>query len=321
MARYIPNTINSVLFTLYGLFGAGVGLLLVDGYISLGGFWWHPGTGGTIPPRGADVGIGMVFLAMGALGIISGYELWKSRTAGLKVGLPLLLVGIAFAAFFISVEPPYSGPNALALFLGLDVVMITLAGASWRRLRLSGGSPGIAQTSSAPNRSFTRLAVAIIIAAVVIAASILSYTSFESTVSLTTTATGTLTSTTTATTTSTMTITSTEILTSVSNVGDLIFKQITPCSNIGYFAPWSVTLSNGQSETALNANFSQPYSGSPNNPSIIAFLVPNGNYSYSVSPANRFTPGAGAVTVDNQEVLVTLYVFMASCGSSTTTTG
>jgi hypothetical protein len=100
-----------------------------------------------------------------------------------------------------------------------------------------------------------------------------------------------------------------------------VFKQITPCPNIGYFAPWSVTLSNGQSATALNANFSQPYSGSPNNPSIIAFLVPNGSYSYSVSPPNRFTPGAGTVTIDNQEVIVTLYVFIASCGASTTTSG
>lgn len=127
------------------------------------------------------------------------------------------------------------------------------------------------------------------------------------------------TSTLTQTSTITDTIIETSTMTLASDAYELVFRQVTACPNIGYFAPWNVTLSNGQSITALNANFSQPYSGSPNNPSIITFVVPNGNYSYTVTPPNRFTPGAGTVIVDNQEVVINLEVFMASCGSTTTT--
>jgi hypothetical protein len=170
-----------------------------------------------------------------------------------------------------------------------------------------------------PTRSYTRLAVAIIVAGVVIGAGIFasSYLGTATTVTRTSVETTTMFTTLLISTSTTSVQTATE----TSNVNELVFRQITPCPNIGYFAPWSVTLSNGQSVTALNANFSQPYSGSPNNPSIITFLIGNGNYSYSVTPPNRFTPGAGTVTVGNQEVVVNLGVFMASCGSSTTTTG
>lgn len=130
MASYLPNTINSVLFILCGLFGMGAGLLLLDGYISFGSFSPPSGSGETTVPRGVDVGIGMAFLTMDVLGIAVGYQLWKSRIAGLVVGLPLLLGGIAFAGFFVSVEQGYREFNAPALFLGLDVVMVILAVAS-----------------------------------------------------------------------------------------------------------------------------------------------------------------------------------------------
>jgi hypothetical protein len=66
---------------------------------------------------------------------------------------------------------------------------------------------------SAPTRSLTRLAIAIIIAAVVVSASIITYTSFEATMTVTTTATGTYSSA--ITTTSTLTTTQLSTTTSV----------------------------------------------------------------------------------------------------------
>jgi hypothetical protein len=185
-----------------------------------------------------------------------------------------------------------------------------------------------------PPRSYTRLAVAIIIAGVLVSATLyaavgqaertITSTSTNTTTdyttdSLTITSTVSTTACTISSATGVSPCTTTQTATETSNASELVFRQITPCPNLGYFGPWSVTLSNGESATALNANFSQCCSASPGNPSIIAFLVANGNYSYSVTPTNRFTPTTGTVTVDNQEVVVNLDVLMASCGSTTTT--
>ena len=175
-----------------------------------------------------------------------------------------------------------------------------------------------------PTQSFTRVAVAIVVAGVVIGAGIFASSAFSRPKTTTATdVTTTVLSTADCTVSSTVTmspctITTTQTVTETSNVYNLVFRQTTPCPNIGYFAPWSVTLSNGQSVTAEDANSTQCCGGSTINPSIIALLVPSGNYSYSTTPPNRFTPGTGTVTVDNQEVVVNLEVFMASCGSTTT---
>ena len=107
-------------------------------------------------------------------------------------------------------------------------------------------------------------------------------------------------------------------VTETSNVYELVFKQITNCLNLGYLAPWSVTLSNGQSITAQNGNSTQCCSGSPSNPSTITFLVTNGNYSFSDTPP-QLTPNAGTVTVDNQDTVVNLDLSFISCGSTSTT--
>jgi len=159
-----------------------------------------------------------------------------------------------------------------------------------------------------PTRSYTRLAIAVIVAGVAIGAGIFasSYLGTGTTVTRTSVETTTM-------------FTTLLVSTSTTNLGELVFRQVTPCPNLGYFAPWSVTLSNGLSVTAENANFSQCCSASPSNPSTITILVANGNYSFSVTPTNRFTPNAGTVTVENQEVVVNLGLFMASCGSTTTT--
>ena len=100
----------------------------------------------------------------------------------------------------------------------------------------------------------------------------------------------------------------------------IVFQQIAKCPNIGYLAPWSVVLSNGESITAP-ANGTSVESGSPNNPSTITFYVTNGNYTFSVTPASiMLTPATGNVTVDNQDVAVTLRQGGEpfSCGSSST---
>lgn len=197
MARYLPNTINSVLFTLYGLLGIALGVLLLDGYASFGSFSPPSDASMTSVPRGVDIGIGMIFLTMGALGIVVGYQLWKSRISGLMMGLPLLLAGVPIAAFFALVEASYREFNVPALFLGLDLVMVVLIVASWKPLRNSERFEPRPKPP-AEHRSFTSLAAAMVIAAIVISASFLSYTSFETTETVTTTATITTTSMTTA---------------------------------------------------------------------------------------------------------------------------
>jgi hypothetical protein len=168
-----------------------------------------------------------------------------------------------------------------------------------------------------PTRSYKRLAVAIVVAGVVIGAGIFasSYLGTATTVTRTSVETTTMFTTLLISTSTTSVHTATE----TSNVNELVFRQVTPCPNLGYLAPWSVTLSNGQSVTAENANSTQCCGGSPSNPSIITFLLASGNYSYSVTPPSRFTPNSGTVTVDNQEVVVNLDLFLSSCGSTTTT--
>jgi hypothetical protein len=167
-----------------------------------------------------------------------------------------------------------------------------------------------------PTRTYTRLAVAIIVAGVVIGAGIFasSYLGTATTVTRTSVETTTMFTTLLISTSTTGVQTANE----TSGVGDLVFRQVTPCPNIGYIAPWSVTLSDGQSVTA-EGNSSQCCGGSPSNPSIITFLVLDGNYTYSVTAANRLTPSAGTVTVDSQEAVVSLDLFLSSCGSTTTT--
>ena len=105
----------------------------------------------------------------------------------------------------------------------------------------------------------------------------------------------------------------------------IVFQQIAKCPNIGYLAPWSVVLSNGESITApangTSVESGSFESGSPNNPSTITFYVTNGNYTFSVTPASiMLTPATGNVTVDNQDVAVTLEQGGEpfSCGSSST---
>jgi len=115
-------------------------------------------------------------------------------------------------------------------------------------------------------------------------------------------------------------VTTTTTVTVPSGQFELVFRQIALCPNLGFIAPWKVVLSNGESMSAPpNANFSDgvAYGGSPTFPSTITFYVTNGNYVFSVTPANLLTPATGNVTVDNQTAVVTLGQELSSCGSTT----
>ncbi len=100
---------------------------------------------------------------------------------------------------------------------------------------------------------------------------------------------------------------------------ELVFRQTALCPNLGFIAPWKVVLSDTESITANPPNGTSTIccSASTTNPSTITFYVTNGNYTFSVTPANMLTPATGKVTVDNQDVVVTLGQELFSCGSTT----
>lgn len=119
--------------------------------------------------------------------------------------------------------------------------------------------------------------------------------------------------------TTTVTITTTTISVP-SGQFELAFRQTALCPNLGFVAPWKVALSNGESISfPTHANFSSPaaLTFSQSFPSTFTFYVTDGTYGFSVMPANVFRPATGNVTVDNQDVVVTLGQELFSCGSTT----
>ena len=100
---------------------------------------------------------------------------------------------------------------------------------------------------------------------------------------------------------------------------ELVFRQTALCPNLGFIAPWKVALSNSESILANPPNGTSTVccSASKTNPSTITFYVTNGNYTFSVFPANLLTPASGSVTINDQDVVVTLGQELFSCGSTT----
>lgn len=100
----------------------------------------------------------------------------------------------------------------------------------------------------------------------------------------------------------------------------LVFHQVSNCPSLGFIAPWRVTLSNGESITALppNGTSSECCTASPTYQSTIVFHVTSGNYTFYVTPLNMLTPSNGSVTVSDQDVAVALGTDFFSCGSTTT---
>ncbi len=90
----------------------------------------------------------------------------------------------------------------------------------------------------------------------------------------------------------------------------LMFTQEGACSPTVWGAPWDVVL-NGQTTKAAPINAALPIpdtritaNQSNKNFSTIGFYVPNGVYTYSVSPGDFFSDGA--VTVNGADAIVTV---------------
>ena len=124
------------------------------------------------------------------------------------------------------------------------------------------------------------------------------------------------------------TVTTTTTITSVANSNnrslqlyDLIFNQTDVCTNWGALVPWSVilTTSEGTYNITEPSDMGIPLSGCCGSSGLpyssIVFSVPNGNYSYVTYGFPRYS---GNVTVEGQDVTITITDYPASCGSSTT---
>jgi hypothetical protein len=179
-------------------------------------------------------------------------------------------------------------------------------------------------SSNESAKSFTRVAVAVVIAAIVVSAAALSYASFESTVTKTEVSVSTSTLNVFYTTTTTTTVVTSSNATTPLASGrlyEVVFKQSGACSPTAYAAPWSVTL--GPWTVAEPSNASLPISTSNGsagpyyvNESTIAFSVPNGDYQYRIAVGWGFGNPTGNVTVDGSDITVLLEGPFISCTST-----
>lgn len=156
-----------------------------------------------------------------------------------------------------------------------------------------------------PPRSYTRLAMAIVIAAAVISASVLSYSSFEAKVTKTDV--------------TSITSDSTESCGSSSNLFCVVFDQTGYCGppqNGPFFVqPWSVTLGGVTEVQPIGGNMDAQSYGTSSKYATIVFAVPLGNYSYDVDPADLFGGTAGTVDVNGTNLLLEVTgPRLASCG-------
>src|SRR5579862_839569 len=113
----------------------------------------------------------------------------------------------------------------------------------------------------------------------------------------------------------------------------LIFNQTTLCSPYtslfnSTFIPWSVTLSTGKNNSTkvqppgTPLPLSGSFSGGPDLTQYdqITFLVPNGNYSYTLDPSefrNNQSLNTGMVLVNGSDVIVDFAYYPMSCGALT----
>src|SRR5579872_757592 len=113
----------------------------------------------------------------------------------------------------------------------------------------------------------------------------------------------------------------------------LTFNQTTLCSPYtslfnSTFIPWSATLSTGKNNTTkvqppgTPLPLSGSFSGGPDLTQYdqIMFLVPNGNYSYTLDPSefrNNQSLNTGTVLVNGSDVIVDFAYYPMSCGALT----
>jgi len=163
--------------------------------------------------------------------------------------------------------------------------------------------------SPQPPRSYTRLAISIVIAAVIVSASILAYPSFQTKITKTVT-------TTIPATTSTGDGTS--------QLREVEFVQESNCPYGSWLFPWGVVLGSQTVVQPSNASLPLSYSGthltSNSNYSAIWFSLPNGTYSYTIIPDDPLgSHQSGNVTVDGSNVVVEVYAFVTAMGCSSST--
>ena len=158
-------------------------------------------------------------------------------------------------------------------------------------------------------RDFTRLAIAIVIASVVIGGGIVASSYLG--------------------TSHTVTETTTSILTQTgaSQLYQVEFLQESNCPYGSWLYPWGVPVGNQTIVQPSNATLPLSYNGShltgESNYSTIWFSLPNGTYSYTITPDDPLgSAQSGIVTVDsNAVVLVYAFVTAMGCSSSTTVGG
>jgi hypothetical protein len=103
----------------------------------------------------------------------------------------------------------------------------------------------------------------------------------------------------------------------------LTFQESGACFPPAFLSAWSVTLGNNWTE-AEPSNATLPISDTSftsssqfANQSTIIFSVPNGTYSYKVSPEAMLGPSSGNVTVKGADVIVEVNGPFLACMTST----
>ena len=150
-----------------------------------------------------------------------------------------------------------------------------------------------------PVRSYTRLAIAIVIA-VLIAGSTAAYLVVQQ---------------------DSRTSSSCD---SSATVHCVVFQQLGACSPAFWAVPWSVTIGDTTEVqphgTSLPLDNLASYGTSDENLSVIVFSLPDGTYHYSASPDAFLTPTSGTVTVEGADVLVQIAYTGTSCVTTLTST-
>jgi hypothetical protein len=158
-------------------------------------------------------------------------------------------------------------------------------------------------------RSYTKLAIAIVIAAIIIGS--VTYLTISP-----------------ADKTTTVTSTSTVSCGTSSTLHCMVFQQTGACSNPEFWGiPWSVTIG-GTTEVQPPGTQLPPDNGSllglggtlDENLTVIVFSLPDGIFHFRVSPAaDYFTPESGTVDVNGTDVLVQIAYTGTSCTAIVTT--
>jgi hypothetical protein len=157
-------------------------------------------------------------------------------------------------------------------------------------------------------RNFSRVAIAIVIAAVVISAAALSYTSFEATVTKTISSS-----------------TYTTVTGGTSRLYQVEFLQESNCRvGPGWLFPWGLILDSQTLTQPSNATlpliYNESHLTSESNYSTIWFSLPNGTYGYKIIPDDPLgSAQSGNVTVDGSNTVVQVYAFITAMGCSSTT--